>query len=245
MLRSIAAKGKDLCARGGAADDDFAAWSAEMGQALADALGRNHPLIEQVVQAGHWWPSSAEAIQAQVKVVEGACIPYLERQPGQAAAEVRREAPVGLARLRQVLARFHRVALTLRHRHAGREPLLIENEYDVQDLLAALLALDFDDVRPEESTPSYAGKSARMDFLLKSEQTVVEAKFAKAGHAEKEIGTELIEDIARYKAHPACKRLVCFVYDPTHAIRNASVLERDLSGVRDRLPVEVVVAPKP
>lgn len=46
--------------------------------------------------------------------------------------------------------------------------LFLEDEYDVQDLPHALLLLYFDDVRAEEWTPSYAGKSARMDFLLKT-----------------------------------------------------------------------------
>jgi hypothetical protein len=32
----------------------------------------------------------------------------------------------------------------------GRAPLVVADEYDVQDLVRAMLALDFDDVRPEE-----------------------------------------------------------------------------------------------
>ena len=43
-------------------------------------------------------------------------------------------------------------------------------------LLHALLLLYFDDIRAEEWTPSYAGKSARMDFLLKNEGVVIEVK---------------------------------------------------------------------
>ena len=52
----------------------------------------------------------------------------------------------------------------------------IKDEYDVQDLLNALLRLNFDDVRPEEYTPSYAGSSTRVDFLLKKEKIVIEVK---------------------------------------------------------------------
>jgi hypothetical protein len=36
---------------------------------------------------------------------------------------------------------------------------VLKDEYDVQDLLYALLRIFFDDVRPEEWTPSFAGKS--------------------------------------------------------------------------------------
>jgi len=62
--------------------------------------------------------------------------------------------------------RFHLVARQMRARHDNRETLHVADEYDVQDLLHALLRLYFEDIRPEEYTPSYAGGSSRMDFLL-------------------------------------------------------------------------------
>ena len=75
-----------------------------------------------------------------------------------------------------IFSHFYKVARQLRCRYDNRETLKIEDEYDVQDLLHALLLLYFDDVRAEEWTPSYAGKSARMDFLLKNERVVIEVK---------------------------------------------------------------------
>src|SRR6266851_4668899 len=72
----------------------------------------------------------------------------------------------GFLRLERILGRFHQVAKQLQKRHAGKDTLRIMDEYDVQDLLHALLKIDFNDIRAEEWTPSYAGKSARMDFLL-------------------------------------------------------------------------------
>jgi hypothetical protein len=101
--------------------------------------------------------------------------------------------------------RFHIVAARLRDRHADRSTLDVTDEYDVQDLLHALLRVFFDDVRPEEWTPSYAGKSSRMDFLLPTEELLIEAKKTRQGLGAKELGSELIEDIARYRAHPCCK----------------------------------------
>jgi len=32
--------------------------------------------------------------------------------------------------------------------------------------------------------------------------------------------SELIQDVARYKAHPDCERLVCLVYDPAGFIKS-------------------------
>lgn len=149
-----------------------------------------------------------------------------------------------LPRLLRILRRFPLVARELERRPSGRQPLTLTDEPDVQDLLRALLHVDFDDVRPEEPTPSYAGKGSRMDFLLKDHGIVVETKVTRPGRDEKAIGSELNDDIARYGSHQDCRTLVCFVYDPTLVFRNAGGFERDLTGPRDRLAVHVVVAPK-
>ena len=132
----------------------------------------------------------------------------------------------------------------MRNRHNNRETLNISDEYDVQDLLHALLRLDFDDVRTEEWTPSYAGKSARMDFLLKKHQIVIETKKSRKNLTQKEVGDELIVDIQRYRIHPDCRLLCCFIYDPEGWIGNPVGIETDLSSDEEDLNVEVLVAPK-
>ena len=119
--------------------------------------------------------------------------------------------------------------------------MVVEDEYDVQDLLHAFLRGLFDDIRPEEYTPSYAGGASRMDFLLKSEQIVIETKVASNSLRDRQIGEQLMIDIQRYQAHPDCKRLICFVYDPHGNIRNPTGLESDLSRVHDKLEVKVIV----
>lgn len=149
-----------------------------------------------------------------------------------------------LCGIRKLCERFHFVARQLRVRHEDRETLEVEDEYDVQDLLHALLRLESDDIRPEEWTPSYAGKSARMDFLLKRDSIVIETKKTRKGLGEKDVGDELLVDIARYKGHPDCKTLVCFVYDPEARIGNPVGLENDLSGERDGLAVIAIVRPQ-
>jgi hypothetical protein len=142
-------------------------------------------------------------------------------------------------------SRFHEVVRQLRIRHGGnRATIEIQDEYDVQDLMHSLLRIFFDDVRDEEWTPSYAGGASRMDFLLPDEQTVLEVKKTRNGLAAKEIGDQLLIDIAKYQQHPKCKRLICFVYDPDGRISNARGLERDLSKMHDNLRVEVFVVPR-
>ncbi len=145
--------------------------------------------------------------------------------------------------LDQICSRFQLVARQLRSRRENRATLSVTDEYDVQDLLRSLLWLHFDDIRTEEWTPSYAGKSSRMDFLLKPEQIVVETKKTRPSLTAKELGSELIEDIARYEKHPDCSALVCFVYDPEGFVANPRGVESDLN--RDQpIPVRVFVRPK-
>lgn len=146
------------------------------------------------------------------------------------------------AELRRIFSRFHRVARQLRSRHNSRNTIEVNDEYDVQDLLHALLRLYFDDVRPEEWTPSYAGKSARMDFLLKNERTVIEVKKTRQGLADKELGDQLIVDVDRYKIHPDCEKLICFVYDPEGRIGNPDGMMKDLNDQHAGF-AEVIIEP--
>lgn len=145
--------------------------------------------------------------------------------------------------LLNIFERFHQVSRQLRSRHDGRDTLFIDDEYDVQDLLHSLFHLHFDDIRPEEWTPSYAGKSSRMDFLLKDYHIVVEVKKTRKGLGAKEVGSQLIEDIERYRSHPNTEALICFVYDPEGLVGNPRGLENDLNRETDELNVKVLIRP--
>lgn len=61
----------------------------------------------------------------------------------------------------------------MKKRHDKRPSIDINDEYDVQDILHTFLKLHFDDIRPEEWTPSYAGSASRVDFLLKQEKSLL------------------------------------------------------------------------
>ena len=104
----------------------------------------------------------------------------------------------------------------------------IKDEYDVQDLLHALLKLYFDDVRPEEWTPSYAGGAVRTDFLIPEIKTIIEVKKTRDSMNDKTVGEELIIDIEKYQSHPDCDKIYCFVYDPDTILRNPAAIKKDL-----------------
>lgn len=143
-----------------------------------------------------------------------------------------------------VCDRFHLIAKQLRERHNDRPTLDVNDEYDVQDLLHSLLKIYFDDIRPEEWNPSYAGSSTRSDFLLKDEKIIIEVKKTRAGLKGKQLGEQLIIDIAHYRNHPDCKSLYCFVYDPEGYISNPKGIQTDLSKKEKDFQVIVNIIPK-
>ncbi len=99
----------------------------------------------------------------------------------------------------------------------------------------------FDDVRPEDWVPTHAGSAKRMDFLLPEYRTAVELKHSRTGMKSSTVGDELAIDIEHYKVHPNVRHLVCIVFDRDGHLANPRGLERDLSGLRDRLAVTVRV----
>lgn len=146
--------------------------------------------------------------------------------------------------VKKTLERFNLVArqLTRRRCNGGvpRETLIISDEYDVQDLLHSLLRIFFDDIRPEEWTPSYAGGSSRIDFLIKRYGIIIEVKKTRESLLDKEVGEQLIIDIAKYRSHPDCKHLICFIFDPDRYLKNPVGIIEDLESKEKKLQVIIV-----
>lgn len=129
-------------------------------------------------------------------------------------------------------------------RYNQREPFDVNDEYDLQDLLRAVLSIHFSDIRKEEWNPSYGGSQSRSDFLLKPERVVIETKMTRRDLGQRQVLAQLTIDKAQYSNHPDCKTLVCFVYDPDHRLHNATAIENDLSDDVGGLRTHVVVSPK-
>jgi hypothetical protein len=140
-----------------------------------------------------------------------------------------------------VLRGLRRAMHPLTHRRKGAQALTFTSEYDIQDLLHAMLRPWIADIRPEEFTPSYAGSSTRMDFLLPEYSLVIETKLVRDSTHAKKVGNELIIDIEHYRKHSACKTLWCVVYDPNDYITNAEGLRTDLEGERSMADGKITV----
>ena len=145
--------------------------------------------------------------------------------------------------IKQICRKFPLFARQIQNRHDSRATIEFTDEYDVQDAFHAILKLHFADVRSEEYTPSYASSSSRIDFLLHDEEIAIEIKKTRKDLKDKEISNQLIIDKERYKSHPKCKTLVCFVYDPELKIGNPAAIEKDLTKKEGDLQVLTIIAP--
>lgn len=197
----------------------------------------------------NWLHSPSYRGVDNVRGIVTAAIARVKRNP-LSIKSVALEAPDKIERIKgienviNVINRFHLVIRQIRQRHNNRETLNVEDEYDVQDLFHSLLTLFFDDIRKEEWTPSYAGGSSRIDFLLPEIDTVIEVKKTRKSLGAKQLGEQLIVDIEKYQKHPMCKNLICFVYDPEGWISNPKGIENDLSRTTNEIDVSVLIVPK-
>lgn len=147
--------------------------------------------------------------------------------------------------IENILTNFHRCYRQILIRHSKRSTLEINDEYDVQDLLHGILKLHFDDVRVEVSIPQHAGSNSRIDFVLNKHNIAIEVKKTRSNLKDKEIGDELLIDIARYQqAYPKLKLFICFVYDPDGLIRNPVGLENDLNTTPSEIKIKTIICPQ-
>jgi REase_DpnII-MboI len=146
--------------------------------------------------------------------------------------------------VKMLCSRFHSVARQLRLRGEYRATLSVEDEFDAQDLLHALLRIQFDNVDTDEWTPSYSSGTPRTTLLLNDGRLAVIVKKTRTGLNAKDLSDQLQIDAERYRSHGRCTTLLCFMYDPEGRIGNPRGLEASLASVSKSFVIDVLVAPK-
>lgn len=147
----------------------------------------------------------------------------------------------GIRKVERIFDRFDVVANQLRDRSRGREPLVMDDEYDVQYLMHALLRLYFDDVRDETYLSRVANKSPRIDFLLEQHEIGIEIKRASTTRPVSDLLSELAEDKEVYRKDPICDTLLVFIFDPERTETNPAEIEKDLSEATQNLTTRVTL----
>ncbi len=136
--------------------------------------------------------------------------------------------PSNIEVLYQILNGFSGFVRQLNNRHDNRNGIIVKDEYDVQDILHAQFVTFFEDVRAEDPVPINAGSGSRLDFLIVDIKTAVEVKMTRKRLGDKAIGEQLLVDVCRYRKRNDIERLVFFIYDPEHHIRNPKGLKNDI-----------------
>lgn len=147
-------------------------------------------------------------------------------------------------RVKTLCYRFHAVARQLRLRGEYRATLSVEDEFDAQDLLHALLRIQFDNIETDEWTPSYSSGTPRTTLLLNDGRLAVIVKKTRPGLNAKDLTDQLRIDAERYRSYGCCRTLLCFMYDPEGRIGNPRGLEASLTSMTDSFVIDVLVAPK-
>jgi hypothetical protein len=123
--------------------------------------------------------------------------------------------------------------ITPEHRYNGRKTLEVNDEYDLQDFLRAFLRMEFADLIHEDPLPKVASLSGRIDFALRDQRIYIELKVVESESSWKStMSKDVASKIERYGRSHECDLLIVFIYDPTHAMRDAARIEKDLTNLR-------------
>lgn len=147
-------------------------------------------------------------------------------------------------KLKLTLRKFNAFRLALNNRYDNRPGYVINDEYDVQDLLRAILALNFEDVIKESAIPYYLGSNSRVDFLIRDQSIAIEVKKTRKELRDGKLADQIISDLHRYQAYSACKDIIFFVYDPDHFIQNPASLKKDIKSIKSEATLHFVIVPE-
>jgi hypothetical protein len=163
----------------------------------------------------------------------GASFPWTDRRPAAVAARDTVDA------LEQLLRRLPQTIRQLRTRHGNRPPFRVEDAYDLEDLIRAVLPVQFNDVRCESRTPRY-DSGTRTDFLLKQDQIAITLKWATTRVRDAELAQQLQEDVAYYAHQRTWRALVVLIYNPEGFPMDLRSIQAAVAGAE--MEVKCIVA---
>jgi REase_DpnII-MboI len=141
----------------------------------------------------------------------------------------------------RIADRFTSILSLMKNRRKSRSPLTMVDEYDVQYLFEALLALHIDDIRSEEPGPSVGGGYSRVDTYLPAYRCFIEFKMTRKGIENNILRKQLADDFVLYGQDQRCDLLFVFVHDPEGRIENPRGFETQMSGPTKGISNIVVV----
>lgn len=141
----------------------------------------------------------------------------------------------------RIFEQFDGIAGALSSRRGEREPLLMDDEYDVQYILGPMLRIVSDDVRAESNTRRHSGMNPKIDFLLEEEAIGIEVKRPSPTRNWRSIREEMAEDKIQYEKDGSIDTLLFFLYDPDRVIPNPVEVQKDFNDARDNMVTRVTI----
>jgi hypothetical protein len=119
-----------------------------------------------------------------------------------------------VALLLQICERLPQAARFLASRREGKQPYKIVDEYDVQDLLHAVIRAYFKYSVDEEPLGKVGGaRSARADLAIPDLNTLIEVKYVRGPSDQQRIIKEFAEDLLLYTAWAPLETFIYVVYN--------------------------------
>ena len=119
---------------------------------------------------------------------------------------------------------------------------LPDEEKDVQDILWIILRSHYDGLVREETLPKFGMKSYRPDFGIPDLRVLIEVKFVGARREVPTIQESILADVHGYlQSTAAYDKMIVFVYDAAHGLRDSKKFVRDLESAGGI--AEVIVIP--
>ena len=112
----------------------------------------------------------------------------------------------------------------------------IENEYDLQHLLYAVIKPLYPDARREVSDDSGVG-TVRSDIIILSLNTIIEAKCTRTSTNLKKLTEEIEADIVHYKAD----YIFFYIYDKEKIIKDRHAFETNFNRSFDGKEVRIII----
>ncbi|HUV72065.1 MAG TPA: hypothetical protein VMW25_03580 [Clostridia bacterium] len=126
----------------------------------------------------------------------------------------------------------------------GKKPFLVEDEYDVQDLLHATLRAFIKYSVQEDPLSKIAGRSSRADITIEDLGILIEVKYVRGPNDQRTIIEELSQDLLLYTKWEPLETLLFVVYN-SNDLRDPESLEKfsgeqEINGKKFKLKVILV-----
>ena len=120
----------------------------------------------------------------------------------------------------------------------------IENEYHFQNLLCAVLAPVFPDLRDEEWLASVGQKKPRADLVISSLHLVIEVKYWREKSAPQTLISQIAEDVSLYLKHGSpYQKVLPIIWDQGRRTEQYNLLIAGLCEIRDVVSPIVIAQP--